>query len=211
MKYNLVTVEGNIGAGKTTLARKLAEEFDARLVLEEFENNPFLPPFIQGQKSKAFPTELYFMAERFQQLQQEIRSYDLFQDRILMDYLFNKSLLFARVNLEGDEYELFKKLFTIINPQLPQPELLIYVHSEVDRIVRNIHQRGRDFEDGVDPEYLQRLQDMYFAFFKQQPDMRILVLDCTEADFVANEEHYREIVEIVSAEYETGTHSFKIG
>lgn len=211
MRYNLVTVEGNIGAGKTTLARMLARDFRGKLILEEFEDNPFLPQFFEDFRSRAFATELYFMAERFAQLQREMREIELFQERVIMDYLFSKSLLYARANLDGDEFELFQKLFRIINPRLPEPELIVFVHAEIDRLVRNIHARGRDFEQGVDPAYLQRIQDIYIDYFKQNPQLRVLLLDCTEADYVREPAHYARIREIASEAHEPGLHAFTVG
>jgi deoxyadenosine/deoxycytidine kinase len=211
MKYNLITVEGNIGAGKTTLTKMLATQFAGKLILEEFEENPFLPKFFEDFKKMAFATELYFMAERYHQLQREMQAVELFHERVFMDYVFQKSLLYAKVNLSEQEYKLFQKLFEIINPKLPEPDLIIYVHSQVDRLVRNIHQRGRDFEQGVDPEYLKKIEQSYFQFFKQKTQQRVLILDCTEADFVAREADYKQIAEICSAEYEAGMHHFQIG
>lgn len=210
MQYNLVTIEGNIGAGKTTLAKMLAKDYRGKLILEEFEDNPFLPQFFEDFKQSAFATELYFMAERYHQLEREMQEPELFHDRVIMDYLFTKSLLYARVNLSEQEFELYHKLFQIINPRLPEPELIVYVHSEVDRIVRNIHQRGRDFEQGVNPDYLKKIQETYFNYFRQNPQMRIVVLDCSKADFVHEPAHYQKIREIVDSKFEPGTHFFHI-
>ncbi|MFT7589810.1 MAG: deoxyguanosine kinase [Limisphaerales bacterium] len=210
MKYNLVTVEGNIGAGKTTLAKMLSRDFNGKLILEEFEDNPFLPRFFEDFNQSAFATELYFMAARYQQLQHEMQEPELFHDRVVMDYLFTKSLLYAKVNLAEQEFELFQKLFQIINPRLPEPELIIYVHSDVDRIVRNIHQRGRDFEQGVDPEYLGKIQETYFNYFKQNPHLRSVVLDCSQADFVNEPDHYSQILDIVNQDFAPGSHFFHI-
>src|SRR5581483_2817689 len=138
MNYHFITIEGNIGAGKTTLAHLLARHFNARLILEEFADNPFLPKFYENPQQYAFPLELFFMAERYKQLKELIHTKDLFQSTTITDYLFTKCLLFARVNLPEEEYHLYQKLFDIIHQQLVQPDLLIYLHAPVDRLQQNI-------------------------------------------------------------------------
>lgn len=211
MPYNLITVEGNIGAGKTTLAKMLARDTKGKLVLERFEDNPFLPQFFQDFQQKAFATELFFLAERYHQLQREMQAPELFHERVVMDYLFTKSLLYAKANLDETEFQLFQKLFDIINPRLPEPELVVYVHADVDRLVANIQRRGRDFEQGVDPAYLTKIQDNYFAWFKQHPHLRILVLDNTQHDFVANPADYAWILDAVNREWSPGVHHLVVG
>ena len=211
MHYQLVTVEGNIGAGKTTLARYFARDFSGKLILEGFEDNPFLPKFFEDFRKNAFATELYFLAERYHQLSREMQEPELFADRIIMDYLFTKSLLFAKANLDEDEFALFHKLFHIINPRLPEPELIVYVHADVDRLVRNIQQRGRDFEQGVDPAYLEKIQANYFAWFRQNPHLRIVVVDNSEADYVGNPADYLWYQQVVSRPWEPGLHFLKVG
>lgn len=208
MKYNLITVEGNTGAGKTTLANMLAEEYGGELILEEFVDNPFLPKFYKEPQRYAFTTELYFMADRFHQLKQLLQTRDIFNPdkRYFTDYIFNKSLLYAKVNLEEDEYQLFARLFRIMYAEIPEPQLLIYVHSEVDRLVRNIQKRGRGFEQSVRTEYLASVEKIYFEYFKQNPQLRVLVLNTTEIDFVHKPEDFQRIQEVVTREYEPGTH-----
>lgn len=209
--YRLITVEGNIGAGKTTLARRLAEDLNGRLVLERFEDNPFLPQFFSDFKEKAFPTELFFLAERYHQLQREMQGPGLFHERVVMDYLFTKSLLYAKANLDEAEFQLFQQLFEIINPRLPEPELVVYLHADVDRLVANIRRRGRDFEQNVDPDYLRRIEANWFAWFHQHPHLRILVLDNTEGDFVAHPGQYAWILEEVCRPREAGLHPRVVG
>lgn len=211
MYYQLVTVEGNIGAGKTTLARYFARDFSGKLILERFEDNPFLPKFFEDFKQNAFATELYFMAERYHQLSREMQEPELFADKVVMDYLFTKSLLFAKANLTEEEFHLFHKLFHIINPRLPEPQLVLYVHADVDRLIRNIQSRGRDFEQGVDPAYLAKIQANYFAWFRQHPHLRILVVDNNEADYVKNEADYNWYVRAVSQPWKPGLHFLKVG
>ena len=211
MPYQLITVEGNIGAGKTTLAKMLAKDLDAKLVLERFEDNPFLPQFFKNFEEKAFATELFFMAERYHQLQQEMQAPDLFHQQVVMDYLFTKSLLYAKANLDEAEFGLFQRLFDIINPRLPQPELVIYVHADIPRLKANIQRRGRDFEQSVTDEYLKKIQDNAFAWFHQHPDWRILILDNTDTDFVAQPEHYQWIRSLLDQEWNQGMHHLRVG
>ena len=211
MPYKLITVEGNIGAGKTTLAEMLARDTNGKLVLERFEDNPFLPQFFQDFQQKAFATELFFLAERYHQLQREMQAPELFHERVVMDYLFTKSLLYAKANLDETEFQLFQKLFDIINPRLPEPELVVYVHADVERLVANIQHRGREFEQGVDPAYLAKIQANYFAWFKQHPHLRILVLDNTHHDFVANPADYAWILQAVNREWDAGVHHLVVG
>ncbi len=211
MHYQLITIEGNIGAGKTTLARNFARDFQGKLILERFEDNPFLPRFFEDFRNNAFATELYFMAERYHQLSREMSEPELFADRIIMDYLFTKSLLFARANLNEEEFALFHKLFHIINPRLPEPELILYVHADIDRLLRNIGERGRDFEQGVDPAYLEKIQSNYFAWFRQNPHLRIVVVDNNDADYVRVPADYAWYVEMVSRSWPQGLHFLKVG
>ncbi len=212
MKHKLITVEGNTGAGKTSLAKLLAKEFQAELILEEFADNPFLPKFYAQPDRYAFTTELYFMADRYYQLKNVFQAPELFQpeQRFIADYLFNKSLLYAKVNLEEDEYHLFSRLFEIIYSKIPQPDLLVYVHSNIDRLIYNIKKRGRGFEQEVRREYLKQVEDIYFTFFKQNPDMRILIFNTDDVDFVNNPDHYQQILDNVNKDWDTGMHIIDI-
>src|ERR1700749_1997390 len=154
MKYNFITIEGNIGAGKTTLANLLSRHFNARLILEQFTDNPFLPKFYENQQQYAFPLELFFMAERYKQLKELVHTNDLFQHITLSDYLFTKCLLFAKVNLPEQEFRLYQKLFEIIDKQLVQPDILIYLHAPVSKLQQNIKKRNRPYEQSIQDEYL---------------------------------------------------------
>src|ERR1700749_1424037 len=142
MKYNFITIEGNIGAGKTTLAQMLSKHYNARLILEQFADNPFLPKFYENQQQYAFPLELFFMAERYKQLKELLQTKDMFQNITISDYLFTKCLLFAKVNLPDEELRLDQKLFDIMNPQIVQPDILIYLHSSVSHLQQNIKKRN---------------------------------------------------------------------
>lgn len=205
MKYNFVTIEGNIGAGKTTLANILSQHYNARLVLEEFADNPFLPKFYENPDQYAFPVELFFMAERYKQLKDLLQTKDMFQTITISDYLFTKCLLFAKVNLQNDEFRLYQKLFEIINPQILQPEILIYLHTPVNRLKENIKKRNRDYEQNIPNDYLFQLQETYTQYIKQH-NIKTLFVDASNADFINNPEHIKAITDALDKEYEQGQH-----
>jgi deoxyguanosine kinase len=205
VKYSFVTIEGNIGAGKTTLANILSKHFDARLILEEFAENPFLPKFYQNPDQYAFPLELFFMAERYKQLKDLLHSNDLFQNITVSDYLFTKCLLFAKVNLPEEEFRLYQKLFDIINPQIIQPDLLIYLHSPVAKLQENIKKRNRSFEQDIPNDYLYTLQETYTQYIKQH-NIKTLFIDASNADFIGNPKHLEIVLEALDKDYENGQH-----
>ena len=205
MKYNFVTIEGNIGAGKTTLANLLSNHFEARLVLEEFADNPFLSKFYENPTQYAFPVELFFMAERFKQLKDAIPTNELFQTITISDYLFTKCLLFAKVNLSGEEFRLYQKLFDVMHPQIKQPDLLIYLHSPVARLQQNIKKRNRSFEQQIPDAYLFSLQETYTQYIKQH-NIKTLFIDASNADFIENPKHLELVIEALEKEYEYGQH-----
>jgi len=205
MKYSFITIEGNIGAGKTTLANLLSNHFNARLILEEFAENPFLTKFYENQQQYAFPLELFFMAERYKQLKDLLQTKDIFQQVTISDYLFTKCLLFAKVNLPNEEFRLYQKLFDIINPQIVQPEILIYLHSPVNKLQENIKNRNRPYEQNIPNDYLFSLQETYTNYIKQH-NIKTLFIDCSNADFVNNEAHLAIIVNALDKEYEDGQH-----
>jgi len=205
MKYNFVTIEGNIGAGKTTLAHLLSKHFNARLILEEFADNPFLPKFYENPGQYAFPLELFFMAERYKQLKDLLQTKDMFQNITISDYLFTKCLLFAKVNLPDEEFRLYQKLFEIINPQIVQPDIVIYLHTPVKKLQENIKKRNRDYEQSIPNDYLFTLQETYTQYIKQH-NIKTLYVDAINADFLGNEEHLKVIIEALDKEYEDGQH-----
>lgn len=206
LEYQFITIEGNIGAGKTTLATRIAKELNADLVLESFSDNPFLPGFYQDPERHAFPLELYFMAERYQQIRSQVKGPELFPSITVSDYVFYKSLIFASVTLQPNEADLYKRLFKIINPTLPQPELLIYLHHPVERLMENIKKRGRSYEQNIQPEYLQQVQDRYMEFFKTQKHSAILIVEAGELDFVHRENDYQKIKDLLFRKYPKGIH-----
>jgi deoxyguanosine kinase len=205
MKYSFVTIEGNIGAGKTTLSHLLAKHYNARLILEQFAENPFLPKFYENPSQYAFPLELFFMAERFKQLKELLQQKDLFQTVTISDYLFTKCLLFAKVNLPEDEFRLYQRLFDIIHQQLLQPDILIYLHAPVTKLQQNIRKRGRSYEQSIPDDYLFSIQETYTHYIKQH-NLRTIFVDASNADFLGNEKHMQVIIEALDKDYEVGQH-----
>lgn len=199
MNHHFITIEGNIGAGKTTLAHLLAKHYNARLILEQFADNPFLPKFYADPKQYAFPLELFFMAERFKQLKELIQQKDLFQSLTISDYLFTKCLLFARINLPEDEFRLYQRLFEIIHQQLVQPDVLIYLHAPVNKLQQNIRKRKRPYEQNIPDSYLLSIQEAYTHYIRQQ-QQRTLIVDVAQADFLSNENHLQAIIEALEQE-----------
>ena len=204
LPYNYIVIEGNIGAGKTTLASRLAADTDARLVLEQFADNPFLPKFYEDPEKHAFPLELSFLAERYHQLKKELSNQDIFKPAIISDYYFVKSLIFAKSNLKEDEYALYSKLFHIINDSLPKPDLFVYLYQDISKLQENIKKRGRSYEQNISDEYLIKIQQAYFDFFRQLPDLRILLIDVNNVDFANNPEDHELIMNILKKPYNTG-------
>jgi deoxyguanosine kinase len=197
IKYNYVVIEGNIGAGKTTLAGRIAEQFNARLILEHFADNPFLPKFYNDPEKYSFALELSFLASRYKQLKEELVPQDLFKAFTVADYYFMKSLVFASSTLNGDEYNHYRQIFYIIYGSLPRPDIFVYLHINPDRLLQNIEKRGRNYEKSITREYLQKIQESYFAFFKQNPENKYLIIDINNIDFVANPDHYTRIVDAI--------------
>jgi len=207
MNYNFIAIEGNIGAGKTSLATKIAADFNAKLILEEFEDNAFLPKFYKEPDKYAFPLEMTFLASRYQQLKDQLSQQDLFKDFTISDYYIVKSLIFARKTLPSDEFNLYTRFFNIIISQLAKPDLLVYLYLETPNLQKNIHKRGRPYELSIEDEYLDKIQTGYFEFFKQQPgDMRILIIDTNNVDFVNNRSDYNKMTDIIGRKYEPGIH-----
>ena len=209
MNYNYIAIEGTIGAGKTTLANKIAHDFNGKLILEEFEadKNPFLPKFYKEPDKYSFQLEMTFLALRYQQLKDKLGALDLFHDFIISDYYVAKSLIFSRNNLQDDEYQLFSRFFNIIFSDMPKPDLLVYLYCDVERLQHNIRKRGRSYEQEISNAYLDDIQQGYLDFLRQQQDaMRILILDTNRLDFVASYRDYQTIIEAINQPYEVGLH-----
>jgi deoxyadenosine/deoxycytidine kinase len=199
MKHHFITIEGNIGAGKTTLAHLLAKHYNARLILEQFADNPFLPKFYESPQQYAFPLELFFMAERFKQLKDLIQQKDMFQSVTISDYLFTKCLLFAKINLPEDEFRLYSRLFEIIHQQLVQPDILIYLHAPVSKLQENIRKRNRSYEQKIPDSYLLSIQETYTHYLKQH-NLNVLFVDAAGADFLGNEGHLQLVIDALEKE-----------
>lgn len=189
-QFNYVAFEGNIGAGKTTLATKIAEDFNAKSVLERFADNPFLPKFYKDQNRYAFPLEMSFLADRYKQLSDDLSQFDLFKDFVVADYHIFKSLIFAKITLAEDEYRLYSNLFHIIYKEMPKPDLYVYLYQNSERLLQNIKKRGRSYEQEIPAEYLDKINTGYLDYIKSQPDLNILIIDVSDRDFVQNHEDY---------------------
>jgi len=210
MRYNYIAIEGNIGAGKTCLSTMISEQYNGKLILEQFEDNSFLPKFYKEPEKYAFPLEMSFLAERYQQLKDQLTKQDLFKTFTISDYLFNKSLIFSRNNLQPDEYALFARMFNIINEFLPKPELLVYLYLDVANLQRNIRSRGRSYEQEIEDSYLENIQNGYFDHIKKLSGQRVLILDTNNIDFVNNPADYEAILDLVNQDYAPGIHRFSL-
>jgi deoxyguanosine kinase len=193
-QYNYIAIEGNIGAGKSTLALKMAQDFNAKTVLERFADNPFLPKFYEDQSRYAFSLEMSFLADRYQQLSDDLSQFDLFKDFIIADYHIFKSLLFSKITLEVDEFRLYRTLFDIIYKEMPKPDLYIYLYQNTERLLQNIKKRGRSYEQDITAEYLGKINNGYLDYIKTQTDLNVLVIDVSDRDFVSKQEDYLYIL-----------------
>jgi deoxyguanosine kinase len=193
MDYNYIVIEGNIGSGKTSLAGMIAEKHGARLLLEQFDDNPFLPKFYKDPDRYSFPLELSFLAARYNHLNKEISNIDLFKPLVVADYVFSKSLIFAGVTLKPDEYALYRQIFNIIDRNLPGPDLLVYLYLPADKLLNNIKKRGRDFEQDIPAEYLEKLHLSYMNWLNYQRNIKILIIDRSGLDFLNNKEDFDKI------------------
>ena len=193
--FNYIAIEGNIGAGKTTLTTKIAEDFNAKTVLERFADNPFLPKFYKDQNRYAFPLEMSFLADRYQQLSDDLAQFDLFKDFIISDYHIFKSIIFAKVTLQEDEFRLYKTMFDIIYKEMPKPDLYIYLYQNTERLLENIKKRGRNYEQQIPAEYLEKINQGYLDYIKSKTDWNVLVIDVSDKDFVKKQSDYLFILE----------------
>ena len=198
-KYNYIAIEGNIGAGKTTLSKMIAEEYNAKVVLERFADNPFLPKFYKDNDRYAFPLEMSFLADRYSQLTDDLAQFDLFKNFIVSDYYIFKSLIFAQVTLQKEEYFLYRKMFDIMYKEISKPDLYIYLYQNTPRLIENIKKRGRDYEQSIEPAYLDKIHNGYSTFIKTETKLDTLIIDVSDKDFVNNPEDYNDIIKKISA------------
>ena len=204
--YNYIVVEGSIGAGKTTLSTMLARDFNAELVLERFADNPFLEKFYKDPEHYAFPVEMTFLMDRYQQLKNLLTARDLFTDFVLGDYFIDKCLLFSKNNLSKDEFALFKTVFDTIADFLPKPDLILYLYTRPERLLAQIAKRNRSFEKDITAEYLSDIQEKYLTYFRENQRIPILLVDTENIDFVENKSDYQYFKDLITSSYEAGIH-----
>lgn len=197
MNLSYLVIEGNIGAGKTTLAQMIGEKYQAKLVLEQFADNPFLPKFYENQEQYSFPLEMAFLAGRYNQLNRELSHFDLFSAFTVSDYYFMKSLIFAQNTLQPDEYNLYRQFFAIIYDKMPKPDLYVYLHMDTDLLLKNIANRGRTYETFITKEYLEKITQGYFGYFRQQTDFPILIIDTNGIDFVKRSSDFEKLTNTI--------------
>ena len=191
------------------MAHLIAKKLNARLILEEFAENPFLAKFYENPGQYAFPLELFFMAERYKQLKDLLHTKDIFQNVTVSDYLFTKCLLFAKVNLPSEEFRLYQKLFNIIHQQLLHPDILIYLHAPVQKLQQNIKKRQRDYEQAIPDEYLFNIQETYTSYIKQH-NIKTIFIDASNADFLGNEKHLQIVLDALEKDFDEGQHYFTL-
>lgn len=193
-KYNYIAIEGNIGSGKTSLAKRIGDDYNAKLVLERFADNPFLPKFYADEERYAFPLEMSFLADRYHQLTDDLAQFDLFKNFIVSDYFIFKSLIFAQITLPKEEYSLYRKMFDIMYKEIAKPDVYVFLYQNTDRLIDNIKKRGRDYEQNIKAGYLEKIHKGYLSFIKSREELNTLIIDVSELDFVNNENDYRIIL-----------------
>jgi len=202
-KQHCLAIEGNIGSGKTTLSKMIGDDFNAKLVLERFADNPFLPKYYADMERYAFSLEMSFLADRYQQLSDDLAQFDLFKNFIVSDYYIFKSLIFAQVSLSKEEYALYRRMFDIMYKEIAKPDLYIYLYQRTERLIENIKKRGRDYEQNIAPEYLEKIHQGYTSFIKTEQNLNTLVIDVSEYDFANNTEDYASIIKLIN-DYDIG-------
>lgn len=208
--YNYIVIEGNIGSGKTSFCKKLGDQYGCKVILEDFEENPFLPFFYKNPERFAFTVELFFLTERQKQLQRHLVNQDLFTSFTVADYAFIKSLLFSRKNLTEEEYRMFNKIFNVFNSTFPQPDIIVYFHRGISELQKLIKSRGREYEQNITEDYLQTIQNSYFEYFRNILSFPILIVDITDVDFLTNEAHFKTVESLIKKKYQPGVHRVSI-
>lgn len=206
MNYKSISIEGNIGVGKTTLAKLLSNDLGYKLILETFENNPFLKDFYENLNKNALPLELFFLAERYELL--KLNSEDMFFSGTVSDFIFDKSKLFAVNTLKDYELNIFNKIFSLMKKSVKNPEILIYLHSDLSSLQNKITKRGREYENNIQSEYLKKLNDTYLDYISKRTEFPVILIDVTNLDFKNNSKHFELIKNIIFQEHENGVTKF---
>lgn len=193
--FNYIAIEGNIGAGKTSLANQISHDFNGKLILERFADNPFLPKFYDEPQRYAFTLEMSFLADRYQQISDDLSQLDLFKDFMVSDYDVYKSLIFSKITLPEDEFRLYRKLFYLMYKDIAKPDLYVYLYQNTDRLQENIKKRGRDYEQNIQNDYLEKINTGYLEFLKNQTELNVKIIDISDRDFVENRADYLWILE----------------
>ncbi len=196
--YNFIAIEGNIGAGKTSLANKIAQDFNAKLILERFADNPFLPKFYKEPERYAFTLEMSFLADRYQQISDDLSQLDLFKDFMVSDYDVHKSLIFSKVTLPEDEFRLYRKLFYQVYKDIARPDLYVYLYQNTERLQANIKKRGRKYETEIQDEYLEKINSGYLSFLRNQTELNVKIIDISERDFIKKRKDYLWILDQIN-------------
>ena len=195
---NYIAIEGNIGAGKTSLSKMMSADFNAKLILERFADNPFLPKFYEDAQRYAFTLEMSFLADRYQQISDDLSQLDLFKDFIVSDYDVFKSLIFSKITLQEDEFALYRKLFYQVYKDIARPDMYVYLYQNTERLQDNIKLRGRDYEKAIDADYLEKINLGYLDFIKNNPDFNVKIIDISNRDFVKNRSDYLWILKQIT-------------
>jgi deoxyguanosine kinase len=204
MKYKHVAIEGNIGSGKTTVSKMLAERMEARLILEQFADNPFLPTFYEDREKWAFPLEMSFLAERYTQTHDQLPTPDLFGTAVISDYMIWKSLVFARINLKPMEFDLYQRFFDLMFSAFPRPELVVYMNRDLSDLQRQIAMRGRAYEQGMDSDYLRNVEQSYMEFFAQLVHTPVIILNVTGVDFTSQPLALEQLESLIDSPHKPG-------
>jgi len=209
-QYSYTCIEGNIGSGKTSLVKKLVNDYGGKMILEQFADNPFLPLFYKDPERYAFSVELSFLTERYKQLQSELASPDLFNAFTFSDFIFIKSLLFARKNLIPEEYKLYQMLYSVLTKSFKEPDLVVYLHRDPSYLMQNIKLRNRSFEQNIQEDYLLKIQNSYFEYLRNITSYPVLILDIKDMDFVSDKTSYETIKFLISKNYNPGVHRISV-
>ena len=208
--YRYIAIEGNIGSGKSSFCELMAQDYNCKLILEKFDENPFLPYFYENPEQFAFAVELFFMTERHKQMEKSLISQDLFHDFFIADYTFVKNLLFAQKNLSEREFRIYQKIFGVLNNDVPKPDIVVYFHRHIDILHKQIEKRGRAYEKNIKSEYLLKIQNAYFEYFRNILTFPVLIIDLNEIDFVKNRNQFKELKNLISRKYLPGVHRFSL-